>query len=323
MFNLMYQFWIHTRHVPKLPWPVELLLNTPSHHRVHHGRNPWCIDCNYGGTLIVWDRLFGTFQEEREDDPIAYGILPPLKSWDPWAAQVHHHRDVLRRMARTPPLQAPKHLVSGPGVYWLPKSKAWKTFPVPELGGKLNPLPTPHRPLPAPVMAYTSLCFLAIATGFFTFVLGPAVAVRPISETALTALFVGTAVWTVGAIHDRRGVAAALEPLRAVLAAAAVFVMASWPRSDEGALLAPTSATDAQAFFFVGVANFLAAGWMAQVPVVFLLAQAIISAIVLPLFVVETREEAAAWADAMEDNKERGEQVFKERTAAAKKAKAE
>jgi sterol desaturase/sphingolipid hydroxylase (fatty acid hydroxylase superfamily) len=81
--NTLYQFWIHTRLVGRLG-PLEWVLNTPSHHRVHHGRNPKYIDRNHGGTLIVWDRLFGTFQEE-EEEPV-YGITSPLRSFNPvWA----------------------------------------------------------------------------------------------------------------------------------------------------------------------------------------------------------------------------------------------
>lgn len=82
-FNLIWQFWCHTRLVGKLG-PLEWIFNTPSHHRVHHGRNPKYLDKNYAGTLILWDRLFGTFQEEQEE-PV-YGVTKPLKSWNPiWA----------------------------------------------------------------------------------------------------------------------------------------------------------------------------------------------------------------------------------------------
>jgi len=59
-FNTLYQFWIHTKLLPKLGW-LEYIINTPSQHRVHHGRNPYCIDKNYAGTLCIWDRMFGTF----------------------------------------------------------------------------------------------------------------------------------------------------------------------------------------------------------------------------------------------------------------------
>lgn len=85
--NLLFQFWIHTEIISNLG-PLELVLNTPSHHRVHHGRNPYCIDKNYGGVLIVWDRLFGTFAAELRDEEIAYGLVQSFVSFDPWKIQV-------------------------------------------------------------------------------------------------------------------------------------------------------------------------------------------------------------------------------------------
>ncbi|XP_042744478.1 alkylglycerol monooxygenase isoform X4 [Lagopus leucura] len=84
-FNLLYQFWIHTEVVTNIG-PLEWILNTPSHHRVHHGRNPYCIDKNYGGTLIIWDRIFGTF--EAEDAKVVYGLTHPVNSFDPILLQV-------------------------------------------------------------------------------------------------------------------------------------------------------------------------------------------------------------------------------------------
>ena len=97
--------------------PLEWVLNTPSHHRVHHGRNPKYIDRNHGGTLIVWDRLFGTFREER-DEPV-YGITKPLASWNPVWANVHQWSemwDVARRSDR--PLDGARGPVKPPG--WRP-----------------------------------------------------------------------------------------------------------------------------------------------------------------------------------------------------------
>ncbi|MCW7551536.1 sterol desaturase family protein [Endozoicomonas gorgoniicola] len=86
LINLLYQFWVHTRHVPKLGW-FEWFFVTPSNHRVHHGKNRRYLDKNYGGVFILWDRLFGTFEEEDEQyEPIRYGTLKPLRSWNPlWA----------------------------------------------------------------------------------------------------------------------------------------------------------------------------------------------------------------------------------------------
>jgi len=84
--HLIYQFWIHTRHIPKLGF-LEKVFMTPSAHRVHHAQNPRFIDKNYGGTFIVWDQMFGTYQEEDED--VIYGLRTPLLSWNPLWANVH------------------------------------------------------------------------------------------------------------------------------------------------------------------------------------------------------------------------------------------
>ncbi len=83
--NLIYQFWVHTRIVRRLG-VLDRILVTPSNHRVHHAQNERYIDKNYGGMLILWDRLFGTFQEERDDDPVVFGVRKPLANWNPvWA----------------------------------------------------------------------------------------------------------------------------------------------------------------------------------------------------------------------------------------------
>ena len=83
--NLLYQFWVHTRRIPKLGW-YEWLFVTPSNHRVHHAQNPIYIDRNYGGVFIIWDRLFGTFLEEDDNEPVIFGVTTPLASWNPlWA----------------------------------------------------------------------------------------------------------------------------------------------------------------------------------------------------------------------------------------------
>ena len=86
--NLIYQFWLHTAWVPKLGW-LEYVLNTPSHHRVHHASNADYIDKNYGGVLIVFDRLFGTFAAERRDLPCRYGLVTPLVSHNPIRIAFH------------------------------------------------------------------------------------------------------------------------------------------------------------------------------------------------------------------------------------------
>ncbi len=96
--NLIYQFWFHTDTIRTLgPW--EQVLNTPSHHRVHHGSNPQYLDRNHGSILITWDRLFGTFEPEVE--PVVYGLTKNIGSFSPWRIATHEHADMLRDVARS------------------------------------------------------------------------------------------------------------------------------------------------------------------------------------------------------------------------------
>jgi sterol desaturase/sphingolipid hydroxylase (fatty acid hydroxylase superfamily) len=98
-FNLLYQFWLHTELVPRLGW-LEWILNTPSHHRVHHASNHEYIDRNYGGTLIIFDRLFGTFVEQRPDVPCRYGLVKRLSSYNPGFIAVHEWLAMARDIRR-------------------------------------------------------------------------------------------------------------------------------------------------------------------------------------------------------------------------------
>lgn len=86
--NLLYQFWLHAPWIPRLG-PLEWILNTPAHHRVHHASNPEYLDANFGGVLIVFDRLFGTFREEISGVTIRYGLVHPIKSYNPLRVGLH------------------------------------------------------------------------------------------------------------------------------------------------------------------------------------------------------------------------------------------
>jgi sterol desaturase/sphingolipid hydroxylase (fatty acid hydroxylase superfamily) len=97
--NLLYQFWLHVDWIPKLG-PLEYVLNTPSHHRVHHAANAEYLDANYGGILIVFDRLFGSFVEERADLPCRYGLVQPLSSNNPLRIGLHGWIDLGRDLRR-------------------------------------------------------------------------------------------------------------------------------------------------------------------------------------------------------------------------------
>lgn len=111
--SLAYQYFVHTQGVSKLPRAFEWLFNTPSHHRAHHGRNPQYIDRNYGGILIIYDRLFGTFVEERE--AVEYGIVRQVESFNPFWLNLHEWVDLLRDVARPGPLWLRlKHLWAAP-----------------------------------------------------------------------------------------------------------------------------------------------------------------------------------------------------------------
>ncbi len=87
--NLIYQFWVHTETVNKLPRWIEAVFNTPSHHRVHHAINPRYLDTNFGGVFIIFDKWFGTFEPEREDEPPTYGIVKQLGSYNPLTIAYH------------------------------------------------------------------------------------------------------------------------------------------------------------------------------------------------------------------------------------------
>jgi sterol desaturase/sphingolipid hydroxylase (fatty acid hydroxylase superfamily) len=112
--NLLYQFWLHAAWIPKLG-PLEWVLNTPSHHRVHHGSNPEYLDKNFGGVLIVFDRLFGTYAEERADVPVRYGWPRPMTSYNPFVVAFHEWARLLRDLVHARSLrQAARVLFSPP-----------------------------------------------------------------------------------------------------------------------------------------------------------------------------------------------------------------
>lgn len=117
--SLLYQFFIHTERVGKLWRPIEFVMNTPSHHRVHHGSNSRYLDTNYGGILIIWDRLFGSFEPEGER--VVYGLTTNIKTFNPLRVATHEYAGIWRdvRAARSWK-QRWGHLFRGPG--WAPES---------------------------------------------------------------------------------------------------------------------------------------------------------------------------------------------------------
>jgi sterol desaturase/sphingolipid hydroxylase (fatty acid hydroxylase superfamily) len=112
--NLIYQFWIHTEVIGKMPRWFEAVMNTPSHHRVHHGTNPRYLDRNYAGVFIIWDKLFGTFEAERADEPPRYGIIRNLGTFNPFWVAVHEWVGIFRDVARARSLKTALVAAFGP-----------------------------------------------------------------------------------------------------------------------------------------------------------------------------------------------------------------
>jgi len=112
--EVLYQFWLHTELIKKLPKPIEFIFTTPSHHRVHHSTNPKYIDKNYGSTLIIWDRIFGTFQKE-EEKPV-YGITKPVNSYNPFYLVFHEWIAVGKDLWKAKSLKTAWHILFGSPV---------------------------------------------------------------------------------------------------------------------------------------------------------------------------------------------------------------
>jgi sterol desaturase/sphingolipid hydroxylase (fatty acid hydroxylase superfamily) len=98
--NLFYQYWLHTELIGRLPNWFEIVFNTPSHHRVHHASNISYLDCNHGGVLIIWDRIFGSFSKEMTNEKVEYGLTQNITSLNPIYVATHEYRSIIRDVAR-------------------------------------------------------------------------------------------------------------------------------------------------------------------------------------------------------------------------------
>lgn len=217
--NTLYQFWIHTRLIGRLG-PFELFFNTPSHHRVHHGQNPRYIDRNHAGTLIIWDRIFGTFEPEGE--PVIYGVTEPTRSWNPLWANIHTWWFTAGQIAKVPGLGNKLRLfIEGPG--WLPPAvstaKADKSWPPP----KYEPRSTRGLKI------YVFFQFLPILLIMPAFLM-VAVRVDPALKAALGASIL-LGLMTLNGLLDGREWAPRFEQVRLPLTALALGLgwPAAWP----------------------------------------------------------------------------------------------
>jgi sterol desaturase/sphingolipid hydroxylase (fatty acid hydroxylase superfamily) len=212
--NTLYQFWIHTRVIGRLG-PLEWVLNTPSNHRVHHGRNPKYIDRNHGGTLIVWDRLFGTYQAE-EEEPV-YGITKPLASWNPVWANLHYWAELFGEARRISRLGDRLRLfVKPPG--WRP-AELGGPVTAPEVdAGRYRKFDTP--PLTRGRALYVLVQFLAVLAASAALLYVQARV--PVLLLAAGGAFVALSLVALTALVERRRWAPALEAARWIAVLAAV-----------------------------------------------------------------------------------------------------
>lgn len=215
--NLVYQFWIHTRAVGRLGRAAEWVMNTPSHHRVHHGRNPKYLDRNYAGVLIVWDRLFGTFQAE-EEEPV-YGITSPLRSWNPLWANVHGFVDVAREMWRARAWgDAWMHAFGPPG--WRPAAEGGRAA-APEVDAATAERFDPE--IPAGLAAYGFVQFAAALAGSLALLLNAGT--LPPAQLAAAGFYVAVSLAGVGGVFEAARWAGPIETARLMVLGGACGVL--------------------------------------------------------------------------------------------------
>ena len=214
--NLIYQFWVHTQHVPALG-PIEWIMVTPSNHRVHHARNDQYVDKNYGGVFIIWDRIFGTYQDELAEEPAVYGLRKPLNSWNPLWANTHVYWRLLVDFVKIKGIKNKTQLLfKRPG--WLPEgyAKTCKATPI-DLRSKYDP------PVAGATKAYVFGQFL-ITVAVSLSLAGLATLASPV-ELWAAAGFIVLSLFTHGYILDNRRLAAPLESARLLLAIALAFLL--------------------------------------------------------------------------------------------------
>ncbi len=210
LVDLLYQFWVHTEHVPKLGW-FDRWFCSPSNHRVHHAVNDRYLDRNYGGVLIIWDRLFGSFKEE--DEKCVYGTRKPLNSWDPlWAnAEVYWS---LAKDSWHAKNWADKLRVWFKPPGWRPADVAAR-FPAPVFDiARVRPF---HPPMSRIVFRFAATQFVLLLGGvaaFLWFADG-----MPLARSALWLGALTASLWAIGAVMQGRiGIAEALFIESAALA---------------------------------------------------------------------------------------------------------
>ncbi|MEJ2129912.1 MAG: sterol desaturase family protein [Woeseiaceae bacterium] len=223
--NLIYQFWVHTQTVRRLG-PLDYILVTPSNHRVHHAQNERYIDKNYGGMLILWDRMFGTFEDERDDDPVVFGVRKPLASWNPFWANLQVY-DYLLFDARKASKWRDKI-----GVWF--RRTGWRPADVEARFPKARADLTKFAKFdthPGPWMQ-RYVMFQFVVAIVVTLAIAKLFAEEGANAVLLPCLMLWAQLWAIGLLNEGRGYAVKLELARLLVVVPAATAMqegAFWP----------------------------------------------------------------------------------------------
>jgi sterol desaturase/sphingolipid hydroxylase (fatty acid hydroxylase superfamily) len=220
MIDLLYQFWVHTQQIGKLGW-FDRVFVSPSNHRVHHAVNDIYLDKNYGGILILWDRLFGTFIEEMDEHPVVYGTRSPLRSWNPLWANIEVYQAILADAGRAQRwIDKVQIWFRPPG--WRPADVAAK-YPA-KVFDIQRPLYNP--PLKGGAMWYCLLQFvfvLQITTHFLTVAKS-----FDMVDGLFYGLWLSGGLWIVGGLMEGKLQYLKWEALRLIAAVAMVVASGNW-----------------------------------------------------------------------------------------------
>ncbi len=220
LVDLLYQFWVHTELINKLGW-FDRVFVSPSNHRVHHATNDVYLDKNYGGILILWDRLFGTFIEENDGHQVVYGTRSPLRSWNPIWANVEVYQKLWSEAA----------LASN----WLDRIRIWFKHPGWQPADVSQSHPHApfvlHRQRYEPALTTAAKCYsfvqfaaiLLITTHF----LGVA-AELPLSQSLLYGIWIAVGLWVVGGLTEQRAGFFWLESVRLIATLLFVALTGQW-----------------------------------------------------------------------------------------------
>ncbi len=220
LIDLLYQFWVHTQQIGRLG-VFDRIFISPSNHKVHHAVNDVYLDKNYGGILILWDRLFGTFIEERETEPVVYGTRSPLRSWNPVWANLEVYKAMWTDACRTRRMADKLHVwLAQPG--WHPPDVAaqWPAAPFDIGHARYDPHLTRFQ-------QFYCLIQFSIVLLVTTHFLGAEESMSPLHGAAY-ALWLASSLWIVGGLMERRPHYVAREALRLLATAAGVLYSGIW-----------------------------------------------------------------------------------------------